>query len=267
MQCTVVTLLTDFGTRDGYAAAMKGVLLSRAPGAGIVDAAHDIPPHDVAAAAWALGQYWRFFPAGTIHVAVVDPDVGTLRAILLVEADGHFFLAPDNGLLTWVLRQARHVVLRRLKEGVHRGEVSATFHGRDIMAHAAGLLASGQATPAELGEDIREIVLPAWAAVERVDDGLRGLIVHVDRFGNLITNIQKHQALESVGAAFVASAGRFSGIPARRTYADAPAGELIALFGSSDTLELAVSGGSAAERTGLARGEPVLLQPSLKIEG
>lgn len=267
MNGPVITLLTDFGTRDGYVAAMKGVLLSRAPGATVVDAAHDIPPHDVAGAAWTLGQYWRCFPPGTIHVAVVDPGVGTERAVLLVEADSHLFLAPDNGLLTWVLRQARRVALRRLKEEVHGETVSATFHGRDVFAHAAGLLASGRASVEDLGEDIREMVMPAWASVERVGEGLRGLIVHVDRFGNLITNIQRHQALESVGAAFVASAGAFSGIPARRTYGEARPGELIALFGSSDTIELAVNGGSAAERTGLARGQSVDLLPSLKIEG
>ncbi|HOW98178.1 MAG TPA: SAM-dependent chlorinase/fluorinase [Kiritimatiellia bacterium] len=262
-----VTLLTDFGTGDGYVAAMKGVLCSRAPRATVVDAAHDIPPHDVAAAAWTLGQYWRYFPPGTIHVAVVDPGVGTERAILLVEADSHLFLAPDNGVLTWVLRQARRVALRRLKAAVHGETVSTTFHGRDILAHAAGLLAAGHATVEQLGEDIRELVMPAWAAVERVGDGLRGQIVHVDRFGNLITGIQRHQALESVGAAFTATAGGFRDIPGRRTYADAQPGELIALFGSSDTLELAVNGGSAAERTGLGRGQAVVLHPALKIEG
>jgi S-adenosylmethionine hydrolase len=267
MSGPIVTLLTDFGTRDGYVAAMKGVLLSRAPRATVVDAAHDIPPHDVAAGAWTLGQYWRLFPPGTIHVAVVDPDVGTARAVLLVQADSHVFLAPDNGLLTWVLRQARHTVLKRLKDSVRREELSATFHGRDIFAHAAGLLAAGHASMDDLAEDIRELVLPPWAAVERTGEGLRGMIVHVDRFGNLITNIQRHQALESVGAAFTAAAGRFTGIPARRTYAEAKPGELIALFGSSETLELAIRDGSAAERTGLARGEAIILQPSLKIEG
>ena len=267
MSGPIITLLSDFGTRDGYVAAMKGVLLSRAPGATVVDAAHDIPPHDVAAAAWTLGQYWRFFPPGTIHVAVVDPDVGTARAILLVVADSHIFLAPDNGLLTWVLRQARHVALKRLKKDVHREKCSATFHGRDIYAHAAGLLAAGRACVDDLAEDIRELVLPAWAAVERTGEGLRGMIVHVDRFGNLITNLSRHQALESVGAAFTATAGNFAGIPARRTYGESKPGELIALFGSSDTLELAVNGGSAAERTGLARGASVLLRSSLVIEG
>lgn len=255
----LVTLLTDFGTRDGYVAAMKGVILSLAPEAIIVDAGHETPPRDVAAAAWTLGQYWRLFPRGTIHVAVVDPGVGTERAALLVEADQRLFLVPDNGLLLWVLRQAQHVSLMRLKPAVHREEVSATFHGRDVFAHAAGLLAAGRARE-ELSENIQEIVLPSWSMVERTAEGLRGRIVHEDRFGNLITNISRDQALEAVGRRFITRAGTFETIPLRRTYGDAPPGELIALFGSSETLELAVAGGSAAERTGLTRGQPVSIR-------
>lgn len=261
MQPVVITLLTDFGWRDGYVAAMKGVLLQMAPQAIVVDAAHNIAPHDIPAAAWCLGQYWQYYRPGTIHIAVVDPGVGSERAALLVRADDHLFLAPDNGILTWVLRQAQRVDLRKLKAEVHREEVSATFHGRDVFAYAAGLLASNRAAVEEISEPVRELVMPAWAAVERVGNGLRGRIVHVDRFGNLITNLLRRQVLETVGAAFQVQAGGFKGIPARRTYSQGKPNELIALFGSSETLELAINGGSAADRTGLSRGEYVLVTP------
>lgn len=257
-----ITLLTDYGTRDGYVASLKGVILSLAPTVRIVDAAHDIPAHDVAAGAWALGQYWRYFSPETLHVAVVDPGVGTDRALLLAEADHHLFLAPDNGLLTWVMRQAKKMTVSQLKPEVRRPDLSATFHGRDILAHAAGLLASGQAKPSDLAVPCRELVLPNWAVVERTEQELKGRIVYVDRFGNLVTNISRHQVREMVGLSFSVSAGRYENIPVCRTYAEIPAGELAALFGSSDTLELAVPNASAAELTGLARGEAVSLRPA-----
>ncbi len=257
----IVTLVTDFGATDGYVAAVKGVILSLAPDAVIVDASHEIAPQDVRAGAWVLGQYWATYPEGTIHLAVVDPGVGTERAALLVEADGRLLLAPDNGILMWVLRQASRVRMARLRPDVHRpGEISTTFHGRDVFAHAAGLLAGGQAKPADLSEVTKEIVMPSWAVVRQEPERLVGEIVHVDHFGNLITNISRKQVDEMGWAGYVAQAGALTRIEVRRTYGEVEPGTVLALYGASDTLEIAVSGGSAAVQTKLTRGMPVVVR-------
>ncbi|MFH0953472.1 MAG: SAM-dependent chlorinase/fluorinase [Verrucomicrobiota bacterium] len=256
----IVTLLTDFGTADAYVAAMKGVTLSFAPYAEVVDACHWIQPGDVQAGAWVLGQYWALYPPGSIHVAVVDPGVGTERHALLAEADEHLFLAPDNGLLTWVLKQAREAKVGKLRREVHRpGEVSATFHGRDIFAYAAGLLAGGHAGPADLADPTDCLVVPEWGTVRKEADRLVGQIVHVDHFGNLITNILRRQVEEMGWASYAVQAGPMASIPLRKAYGDGEKGELLALYGSSGTLELAISCGSAAQSTVLKRGTAVTL--------
>jgi len=255
----IITLLTDFGTVDAYVAAMKGVILSLAPHSIIIDASHDIPPQDIRAGAWVLGQFWNSYPAGTIHVAVVDPGVGTDRDALLIEADGHWFLSPDNGLLSWVLKQAKQVRLRKLRADVHRpGEVSSTFHGRDVFAYAAGLLASGRAKPEDISDETKSVIMPSWAIVQVEADRIVGEVVHIDRFGNLITNIQRKQVEEAGWKSFLIQAGPSANIRLHKTY-DAKSGNLIALWGSSGTLEIAVSGGSAAEKTGLLRGAAVIV--------
>lgn len=254
----IITLLTDFGTADAYVAAMKGVILSLAPQATLVDISHDIPPQDIRAGAWVLGQAWSAFPAGTIHVAVVDPGVGTGRAALLVEADTQMFLAPDNGILSWVLKQAGQVRLRELRAEVHRpGDVAATFHGRDVFAHAAGLLAGGRARMDDISDETKSVIMPSWAVIHLEQSRIVGEVVHIDRFGNLITNIQRKQVEEMKWPSYAVQAGGVGNVRLCRTYADAKSGELIALFGSSGTLELAVSGGSAAANTHLIRGAEV----------
>jgi hypothetical protein len=208
-----------------------------------------------------LGQYWSKYPTGTVHVAVVDPGVGTDRAALLVEADDQFILAPDNGLLTWALREARHVRLAVLKPDVHRpGEVSATFHGRDVFAYAAGLLAGGRANAGQLADPVNEITVPLWGMVQAAPDRITGEIVHIDRFGNLITNISRHQVVEMKWREYVAQTGLLTSIAVRRTYGEVAQGELLALYGASDMLEIAVSAGSAAKQTGLTRGAAVTVR-------
>lgn len=250
----IVTLLTDFGTADGYVAAMKGVIASLAPDAAIHDATHEIPPQDIAAGAWALGSYWRWYPKGTIHVAVVDPGVGTERQALLVTADEHLFLAPDNGLLSVVLRQASDVQLRRLRASVsHPQGRSATFHGRDVFAYAAGLLARGE-TPNSISEPSDNVVMSPWSVVRKEADRLVGEVVHVDRFGNLITNITRRQLDERQWREVFVTCAGLSDIPLVETYGCAGAGSVVALFGSMDTLEIAEVGGSAARRLGAGRG-------------
>ena len=262
---SIVALLTDFGTADAYVAAMKGVILSLAPQAMIIDASHDIPPQDIRAGAWVLGQCWSYYPAGTIHVAVVDPGVGTERNALLIEADGHWFLAPDNGLLSWVLKQAKQVRLRKLRADVHRpGEESATFHGRDVFAYAAGLLAAARAKPEDISDETNSVIMPSWAIVRIEADRIVGEVVHIDRFGNLITNIQRKQVEEAGWKSFLIQAGPSANIQLRKTYGDGKSGELIALWGSSGTLEIAVSGGSAEKKTCLTRGAEVVFTANLR---
>ena len=238
-----ITLLTDFGTRDGYVAAMKGVIASLAPRARVVDATHDIPAHDIRAGAWSLMQYWKFFPRGTIHVAVVDPGVGTERRPLLVEADGHFFLGPDNGIFAWIPARRIHEVRAR------RAVVSNTFHGRDVFAHAAGLLAAGRRVS---GAEVRDPVIPSWVAPRRERGRVIGEVVHIDHFGNCITNLKPEPGPIVVGRRRIAALAR--------TYGEAARGKPIALVGSSGYVEIALRERSAAAVLGLKRGDRIILE-------
>ena len=179
----IVTFTTDFGSRDGYAGAMKGVVLSLAPNATLVDISHGVPPQDVAAGAVALTQAAPLFPPGTIHVAVVDPGVGGARADLLVEAGGHFFVGPDNCVLSLVARAGRRVF--RIEAPAFRREpVSPTFHGRDVFAPTAGLLASG-ARASDAGPAVEEMVELTQPVVSRRAGQAEGRVIHVGAFGNL----------------------------------------------------------------------------------
>lgn len=251
-----ITLLTDFGTADGYVAAMKGVIAALAPGVPIDDATHDIPPGDVASGAWALARYWDLYPEGTIHIAVVDPGVGTARRGLAARIGGRYFVAPDNGILTRVLDagaavEAVEITARRLMRDV----ASATFHGRDVFAPVAAHLAIGVRL-SELGGRVDDLVRLELPHPEKTPTGARGSVVHVDRFGNLITDIP---ASWVPGSACVVVAGRRVG-PMRRTYGDVRAGELVALIGSAGFLEISVRNGSAAAVLGVGPGARVELQ-------
>lgn len=258
----IITLLTDFGARDGYVAAMKGVIATEAPGVMAVDAAHDVPPQDVRFGAWSLFQYAGYFPAGTIHVAVVDPGVGTDRHALLAEADGRYYLAPDNGLLAWVMDRATELTVRRLRRDAHRpGDISPTFHGRDVFAYVAARLASGRARPEEVADPTTEYLRPNWMQARYDKRTADGEIIHVDRFGNLITNIRQDRLSALNGTHWTLHAGphRFSGL--NRTYGDVKTGEPVALVGSSGLVELAVRDGSARDALRLDRGDRVTMTP------
>ena len=248
-----ITLLTDFGTRDGYVAAMKGVIASHMPDALVDDASHDIRPGDIEEAAWALGAYWRRYPEGTVHVVVVDPGVGTARRALVAEADGRFLVGPDNGVLTWALRAAWRVGDLREIAAERPDELSATFHGRDLFAPAAARLAAG-AAHAALGPPALGMVRLHWPEPVRTRALLEGVVLHVDRYGNLVTNIPAELVKDSnallVGERTVAI---------RRTYADVPPGELLGYVGSRNLLEVAVRDGSAAEIIG-GKDTPVSLR-------
>jgi len=247
-----VTLLTDFGTADGYAAEMKGVLLSRSPGCAIVDVTHDVPPQDVESARLALARYWRRFPPGTVHLVVVDPGVGSSRAALVVESDGRFLVGPDNGVLSpaFLAGSARAFALP-----VPPG-ASPTFHGRDVFAPAAAALANGS-PPASLGSAYASPVVLRTREPQRAADGaVIGEVITIDRFGNAITNCLglRGGTIEIGGEV----------LPMMRTYADAAPGALVALVGSTGLIELAVRDGSAAREHGIGRGTPVLFRPATR---
>ena len=238
-----ITLLTDFGTADGYVAAMKGVIAAIASDAIVDDAAHDVGPGDIDGAAWALGAYWLRYPPGTVHVVVVDPGVGTKRDAIAIEVDGRFLVGPDNGVLTWALRDAEgEPVIHELERPPHA--ISSTFHGRDLFAPAAARLAAGESI-ATLGSGKRGIVRLPWPEPVHHADGVNGVVVHVDRFGNLVTNIP---AGEAVGECFV-RVGRME-VEVRNTYGDVDVGELVAHAGSRGLVEIAMRDGRAADRIG-----------------
>jgi S-adenosylmethionine hydrolase len=243
----ILTLLTDFGTADSYVAEVRGVLLSAVPGATLVDVSHEVAPGAVRTAAYLLGRSWRRFPAGTVHLVVVDPGVGTPRAALAAGHEGHRFVGPDNGALTPILEGAEVVEL------APGAEASATFHGRDVFAPAAAALANGAALAA-LGNPPASppFLLPA---PERRYDGktLLGTVVHVDRFGNLVTDLTPDLLSRATTFHVEDSAAG----PLRRTFADVPNGGLVAYLGSGGTVEIAVRGGSAARRIGVGLGGTV----------
>ena len=246
----IITLLTDFGTIDGYVGEMKGVLLSGVPNAEIVDITHDIPPQDVERARLVVARVWRRFPEGTIHIVVVDPGVGSSRAALAVASDGRYLLGPDNGVLSPALlsNSARVVDLPIASH------VAATFHGRDVFAPAAVALASGEHFDA-LGSEMRSpIIRRTPEPVRRADGILDGEVVIVDRFGNAVTNL-----LGMRGGTIEVGAAR---IAVRRTYAEVDPGELVAVVGSTGFIEIAARDGNAAEMLQLSRGSPVALRTS-----
>ena len=252
----IVTLLTDFGTLDGFAGAMKGVILTRAPDALVVDLTHDVPPQDVWAGAWALREACGMFPEGSIHVAVVDPGVGSPRRPILVEHQGRLFVGPDNGLLSLA---ARGGVARRLdRQDLFRAEISPTFHGRDIFASVAGHLAAGLA-PTDCGSPVEEWLELELPSPVPVADGVQGRVLHVDRFGNLVSNINA-ELVALGGSGWVDVDGGPARVPLETTFADVAPGEWVAYRGSSGFLEIAVrDGDAAATLDGVSRNRRVTL--------
>jgi S-adenosylmethionine hydrolase len=253
----VIALLTDFGTRDHYAGAMKGVVLSICPDVTLVDISHDVPAHDVLGAALELSAAYRYFPVGTIFLVVVDPGVGSARRGIAVESGDYKFVAPDNGVLTLVLDEHRAKRAVEVTERKYaRPTVSRTFEGRDRFAPAAAWLAKGidiTALGRSAGSTCRLDVPQPQVTV----DGIDGQVVRVDRFGNLITNIDR-KSFDKLAARDLDIRVAAHQIPrVVSTYADAAPGEICALFGSSDHLEIAANGASAAADLQLARGAEV----------
>jgi S-adenosylmethionine hydrolase len=253
----VIALLSDFGTRDHYAGTMKGVMIGICPDVTFVDITHDITPHDVMEGALQLAASCRYFPAGTIFLSVVDPGVGSSRRGIAVEAGDYRFVAPDNGVLTAALRDVPPKRIVELTERRYaRPTVSRTFEGRDRFAPAAAWMAKGIQLSA-LGRAVtsyHQIEIPQ----PQVGDQLVGVVLLIDRFGNLVTNIDRRTFESFTRAQPVALKANDHAI-ARvvATYSDIRAGEVCALFGSTEHLEFAVNGGSAADSLGITKGAKV----------
>ena len=246
----IVTLLTDFGTADSYVAEMKAVLLSHAPGVALVDISHQVAPGDIRAGQYLLGRAWSHFPAGTVHVAIVDPGVGTARRAIAAERDGHRFVAPDNGLLSFLppppIGGGRFVSLSV------PASAAATFHGRDVFAPAAARLATGAALEV-LGESITDPCYAPLPSPRHDHLAVIGEVVYVDRFGTLVSNIPGDAV--QPGARIRVEGSEAGSL--RRTFRDVARGALVAFVGSGGTVEIAVRDGSAARMLGVGVGAEV----------
>lgn len=246
-----IVLLTDFGQQDGYVGIMKGVISGIAPQVPIIDLSHDLPPQDLMAARFVLWNSYRYFPAGTIFVCVVDPGVGSQRHILALNTGEHIFIAPDNGLLDYVMAEQRAKHLLRVQSPrVMRDDISRTFHGRDIFAPAAAHIAAG--FPFTMIGPMHPYVLPADPWVRLDQPNVVAQVIYVDHFGNLITNLRLPS--ETISAEIKINQ---HGISFSTTYATVAEGELLALRGSHGLLEISVRNGHAAQQLGLGYGAEV----------
>jgi S-adenosyl-L-methionine hydrolase (adenosine-forming) len=251
----IVTLTTDFSTSDAYVGMMKGRILSIAPDVTIVDLAHDISPHDVFQAAFVIASAYHYFPPNTVHVAVVDPGVGSERRRLALRCGEYLMVGPDNGVFSYAIRKEGACETVEIKTTAADKQTGVTFEGRDVFAPAAARLASG-APLTDIGTptgDPIELTLPK----PRISDGLiEGRVIYIDHFGNCISNIEA-QDLEGRGGSFsVSVAGQEIGA-LHKTYSDVPVGEPVAVMGSLGHLEMAVNQGNLADEINLDVGSPV----------
>lgn len=256
---SLIVLLTDFGLEDEYVGTMKGVITGINPKAQIFDLCHNVAPQDIFEGAYILYSSYKYFPPKTVFVVVVDPGVGSERRIICLRTKSHTFLAPNNGILGLVLTKERPTFLVDVSNKKYfLPEVSATFHGRDIFAPVAAHLSLGL-NPSKLGErleKIKEIALPR--PMQLPGGILRGEVIHVDRFGNLITNIN-HGLVSGIPEILSITVGDNKIYRLSRSYQDGRPGDLLALFGSSGHLEIAINQGSAKERLNVSRGEKVTI--------
>jgi len=256
----VVTLLTDFGLRDHFAGVLQGAVLSVCPAARIVDISHEVTAFDILEGAFLLAQSWRYFPVGTVHVVVVDPGVGSNRRPIVVEAGGHRFVAPDNGVLSMIYSEESHVVRHVSEERFFRQPVSQTFHGRDVFAPVAGHLALG-VSPAEFGPAINDyLTLPIEKPVRTARRGWTGAVLKIDRFGNMITNFRADEFSRVYQQDFEVLAGLRAIEKLERNYSEAKPGEIFFIEGSSGYFEIAASQASAAKILGCGVGAPIELR-------
>jgi len=257
----IVTFTTDFGLNDPFVGIMHGVVLNIHPVTTLVDVCHAVASYDVFDGAWTIAQAYRFFPPRTVHVVVVDPGVGGTRRPIIVETDDYIFVAPDNGVLSLVeMREPKFSVRHITAERYFLQPVSRTFHGRDVFSPVAGWLSKGVA-PAEFGPEISDYARLTLPAVERIgENSMRGVVLKVDKFGNLITNIGEQEApalfTTTPPAVSILVAGQTI-TRVRHSYAEGGEDEFFAIVGSSGYLEIAAKQASAAEKLALGVGAPV----------
>src|ERR1035438_6028745 len=256
---SVLTLTTDFGTHDWFVGTMKGVIASIAPAANVIDLTHDLPPGDIRGGAFALAASHRFFPKGSIHVAVVDPGVGSRRKAIAVQTAKSLFVGPDNGVLSWALAKEKIRAISALEnEAYFLRPVSQTFHGRDVFAPVAAHLSRGVPIQ-KFGSALKDFVRLAWPEPRMRWGGLEGEVVYIDRFGNAITNLEGGLLKRAGGASCEVHAKRRWNCPVKSFYQAVPPNKPIALVGSSGFLEIAINGGSAAKVLGVRVGTRVVL--------
>ena len=251
----IITLTTDFGRRDSFVGAMKGVVLGIAPQVRIVDIAHEIGPGDIRAAAFALMTAAPFFPAGTIHLVVVDPGVGSARRAIGIRCAQATFLGPDNGVLTWAVKDESSLEVRCLQNPeIRLPRLSATFHGRDLFAPAAAWLAQGRPF-AEIGPELTDFHRLDWPRATLVDGGWQTEIIYVDVYGNAITALSGEQATNKQCVLLPGE----QRVPIKPFYSAVSKGSPLAVVGSSGLLEIAINGGEAAKTFNLRPGTQVLV--------
>ena len=260
MPLPLITLTTDFGTSDHFVGVMKGVILGIAPHARIVDITHEVPPFEITEGAFVIAQAYQYFPKKSIHVIVVDPGVGSSRRPILAEIAGQYFIAPDNGVLSMLYTRHEKNKVRHISvEKYFWHPVSQTFHGRDVFAPVAAHLASGVPS-ARFGKLIDDYVKLYFDKPTRTGKRVwTGVVLKVDRFGNLITNLRAEEFPDLPVRPFELTAGLRQISRLASNFSECPPGELFVVRGSSGYLEVAVSQGSAAKLLGVASGSPVEL--------
>lgn len=254
---TIITLTTDFGYRDPYVGVMKGVILGRCPDCRLVDLTHGITPHSVLEGNFSIRGSYRFFPPETLHLIVVDPGVGGKRRIVLLQREGHYFLAPDNGVLTGLVEDAESI--RSVENSsLFLQEVSSTFHGRDIFAPVAGEIVRGISLE-DLGPEVSNPVTIQWSEPAVSGESIEGTILYIDVFGNLVTNITRtHVYRLGLETPRIFLQGKEIGIP-QAAYSIKSKGEPLAIYGSFGHLEIAVNQGNAAEFYNVGTGDEVIV--------
>lgn len=255
----IITLTTDFGLQDYYVGAMKAVMLNIAPDVRLVDISHDIPPQDIMAGSWVLKNSTSLFPEGTIHTVVVDPGVGTERHPVALQVDGQFYVGPDNGIFSQVIEGKDFKAVRLGNKKYWREQTSNTFHGRDIFAPVAAHLSQG-VTLADLGKPLDELVTYRGAVPISDKDGIQGWVIHIDKFGNLVTNLSSSLIDEvSKGRKVKIYVGNTILDEIATSFGSVPEGEPVAYIGSSGMLEVGINKGSAEQMLGVQKGAQISL--------
>jgi S-adenosyl-L-methionine hydrolase (adenosine-forming) len=265
---SIVTLLTDFGSQDYFVGAMKGVILSLNPAATIVDITHELPPQDIEAAAFNLLSSYRDFPAGTVHVCVVDPGVGSARRAIAIECRGQYLVGPDNGIFSWICeREGNFTAVSLTNESFFRHPVSSSFHGRDVFAPVAAALSRGVPTE-DLGEPVNDIErLESLAPTFPDDRTIKGRIIHIDRFGNCVTNVTRaHLSAWGGPGSWTISLNDRQINSFRSFFSEGSGDDLFCIAGSAGFLELSARNASAAKIMGARRGQEILFRAARLTE-